>query len=70
MPILRGDMPPLHDILSNSNSGGVSVPGLPNSRDATSLGGGFLIGLAAQEETIVWSIYTLPFFMTDTAQYF
>ncbi|KAG1840481.1 hypothetical protein DFJ58DRAFT_810452, partial [Suillus subalutaceus] len=54
MTTLQGMQLP-HDTLPSSNSGGVSVPGLLNFGNATSPGGGFLIGLATQEETIARS---------------
>ncbi|KAG2142340.1 hypothetical protein DEU56DRAFT_870627 [Suillus clintonianus] len=60
----------LHDILSKSSSGSGIVPGILNFGDATSPGGGFLIGLPTQEETIARSSTLYPSLMTDTAQQF
>ncbi|KAG1729572.1 hypothetical protein EDB19DRAFT_115898 [Suillus lakei] len=60
----------LYDTLSSSNSGSVSVPGLLNFGDATSPGGGFLIGLPTQEETIARLSTLYLFLMAYTAQQF
>ena len=59
----------LRDTLSNSHSKSGRI-GLLNFGDATSPGGGFLIGLPAQEETIARSSTLYASLMTDTAQQF
>ncbi|KAJ8584533.1 hypothetical protein M405DRAFT_826583 [Rhizopogon salebrosus TDB-379] len=59
----------LHDKLSNSYEGSGRV-GLLNFGNATSPGGGFLIGLPTQEESIARSSTLYPSPMIDTAQQF